>query len=95
MKEKHEHKTSTTSPPFISVISLVDSSRKSVTHPADLSSPHRPVAQTEEAGDGSMLQTAARKTIENMMPPQDRSKATPPQSPSQQEALASQGKVVF
>ncbi|XP_045916918.1 low-density lipoprotein receptor-related protein 11 [Micropterus dolomieu] len=67
-----------------------DSSRKSVTHPADQSSPHRPVAQTEEADDGPMLQTGPRKTIENTIPPQDRSKATPPQSPSQQEAPVSQ-----
>ncbi|XP_044024277.1 low-density lipoprotein receptor-related protein 11 [Siniperca chuatsi] len=67
-----------------------DSGRKSVTHPADLSSPHRPAAQTEEAEDGSMRQTGSRKTIENIIPPQDRSKATPPQSPSQQEAPVSQ-----
>lgn len=66
-----------------------------MTHPADQSSPHRPVAQTEEADDGPMLQTGPRKTIENTIPPQDRSKATPPQSPSQQEAPVSQGKIAF
>lgn len=77
------------------VISLVDNSRKSVTHPADLSSPHRPESQTEEAEDGSVPQTGPRKTPENIIPPQDRSKATPPQSPSQQEASVSQGGVVF
>ncbi|XP_030261322.1 low-density lipoprotein receptor-related protein 11 isoform X2 [Sparus aurata] len=65
-----------------------DSSRKSVTHPADPSSPHQPVAQTEEAGDKSM--TGPRKTVETIVPPQDRSKATPQQSPSQQEAPGSQ-----
>lgn len=84
-------------PPFIcfSVISLVDSNRKSVTHAVDLSNPHQPVAQTDEAEDGSMLQTGPRKTIENIITPQDRSHAAPPQSPTQQEASASQGKVVF
>ncbi|XP_073348944.1 low-density lipoprotein receptor-related protein 11 [Pagrus major] len=65
-----------------------DSSRKTVTHPADPSSPHLPVAQTEEAGDDNM--TGPRKTVETIVPPQDRSKATPPQSPSQQEAPVSQ-----
>ncbi|XP_044185813.1 low-density lipoprotein receptor-related protein 11 [Thunnus albacares] len=67
-----------------------DNSRKSVTHAADLPSPHLPVAQTEEAADGSMLQAGPRKTMENIIPPQDRAKATPAQSPSQQEASASQ-----
>lgn len=67
-----------------------DSSRKSVTHSADLSSPHRPAAQAEEAGDGSALQTGPRKTVESVVPPQDRSKAPPPQSPSHQEAPVSQ-----
>ncbi|XP_029281637.1 low-density lipoprotein receptor-related protein 11 [Cottoperca gobio] len=62
-----------------------NSNRKSVTHPADL-----PAAQTEEAEDGSMLQTGPRKTLENILPPQDRSQAAPPQSPSQQGASASQ-----
>ncbi|KAM8725753.1 low-density lipoprotein receptor-related protein 11 [Acanthopagrus schlegelii] len=64
-----------------------DSSRKSVTHPANPSSPHQSVAQTE-AGDDSM--TGPRKTIETIVPPQDRSKANAPQSPSQQEAPGSQ-----
>ncbi|KAM9339271.1 low-density lipoprotein receptor-related protein 11 [Symphorus nematophorus] len=67
-----------------------DSSRKSVTHPADLPSPRRPVAQTEETGDGSVLQTGPRKTVETIIPPQDRSKSTPPQSPGQEEAPVSQ-----
>nr|XP_046229372.1 low-density lipoprotein receptor-related protein 11 [Scatophagus argus] len=59
-----------------------DSSRKSVAH--------RPVVQTEEDGDASMLHTGPRKTIENIMPAQDRSKAAPPQSPRQPEAPVSQ-----
>lgn len=67
-----------------------DSSRKSVTHPADRPGPRRPAAQTEEAGDGSVIQTGSRKTIESAITPQDRSKATPPQSPRQQEAPVSQ-----
>ncbi|XP_076612154.1 low-density lipoprotein receptor-related protein 11 [Chaetodon auriga] len=67
-----------------------DTSRKSVTHPADLSRPHRPVAQTEEAGDSSMLQTGPRKSVESIVPPQDRSKAAAPQGPSQQEAPVGQ-----
>ncbi|XP_075939853.1 low-density lipoprotein receptor-related protein 11 [Anarhichas minor] len=61
-----------------------DSNRKSVTHPADLPQPE----EAEE--DGSMLQTGPRKSIENIIPPQDRSNAALPQSPSQQEASASQ-----
>lgn len=86
-----------TSPPFplFSVASLVDNSRKSVTHPADLSRPHRPADQTEEAGDASVLQTGPRKTVESIVPPQDRNKATAPQGPSQQEAPVSQGKIVL
>ncbi|XP_010738239.3 low-density lipoprotein receptor-related protein 11 [Larimichthys crocea] len=67
-----------------------DSSRKSVTHPADLPNARRPVAQTEDAGDDSMLQTVPRKTTENIVPPKDSSKVTPPQSPSQQDAPVSQ-----
>lgn len=77
----------------VHLITLVDSSRKSVTHPADPSSPHQPVAQTEEAGDKSM--TGPRKTVETIVPPQDRSKATPQQSPIQQEAPGSQGENVL
>ncbi|XP_037606535.1 low-density lipoprotein receptor-related protein 11 [Sebastes umbrosus] len=69
---------------------IFDSNRKSVTHSAELSNLHRPVAQTEEAEDGSMLQTGPRKTIESIIPPQDRSNAAPPLSPSQQETSASQ-----
>ncbi|XP_054474665.1 low-density lipoprotein receptor-related protein 11 [Anoplopoma fimbria] len=69
---------------------IFDSNRKSVTHPADLSTLHRPVDQPEEAEDGSMLQTGPRKTFENIIPAQDRSKAALPQSPGQQEASASQ-----
>ena len=83
-------------PPVILLFfSLVDNSRKSVTHTADLPSPHLPVAQTEEDTDGSMLQAGPRKTLENIIPPQDRAKATPAQSPSQQEASASQGSNVL
>lgn len=63
-----------------------------MTHPANPSSPHQSVAQTE-AGDDSM--TGPRKTVETIVPPQDRSKATAPQSPSQQEAPGSQGKNVL
>lgn len=55
----------------------------------------RLVAPPEEAEDGSMLQTEARQTIENIVSPLDRSKAAPPQSAGQQEASASQGTVVF
>ncbi|KAM6906699.1 low-density lipoprotein receptor-related protein 11 [Lycodopsis pacificus] len=62
---------------------IFDSNRKSVTHPADLPQP-------EEAEDGSMLQIGPRKSIESIIPPQDRSNAALPQSPSQQEASASQ-----
>ncbi|XP_034383932.1 low-density lipoprotein receptor-related protein 11 isoform X2 [Cyclopterus lumpus] len=64
---------------------IFDSNRKSVTHPVD-----RLGAQPEEAEDVSMLQTEPRKTTVNILPPQDRSKATLPQSPGQQEASASQ-----
>ncbi|XP_026174110.1 low-density lipoprotein receptor-related protein 11 [Mastacembelus armatus] len=67
-----------------------ESSRKSVIHPVDLPSPQRTVVQTEEAEDGSMLQTGPRKTIESIIPPQDRTKAAPPQSPTQQEVSVSQ-----
>lgn len=66
-----------------------------MTHAA-LSSPHRPVAQTEvEAEDGSVLQPGPRTTLQNIAPPQDRSKATPAQSPSHQETSVSQGEVVL
>ncbi|GLD49724.1 low-density lipoprotein receptor-related protein 11 [Lates japonicus] len=63
-----------------------DGSRKSVTHPVDLPSPRQPVAQTEEAEDGSV----PRKTVENVAPPQDRTKTNPPENPSQQKASVSQ-----
>lgn len=67
-----------------------DGSRKSVTHPVGLPSPHRSVAHTEEAVDVSMLQAGLRKTMENIVPPppqsQDRSKADSPQSANQQES---------
>ncbi len=56
-------------------------------HTADLSSPHQSIAQTDEAGAG--------KTTENIVTPQDKSRASPVKSPSQQEAPVSQGKVVF
>ncbi|XP_040920503.1 low-density lipoprotein receptor-related protein 11 [Toxotes jaculatrix] len=67
-----------------------DSNRKSVTHPVDLSSPHQPGVQTEEPEDGSMLQTGPRKTMESIIPPQDRTKTAPPQSPSEQKESVSQ-----
>ncbi|KAM4632909.1 low-density lipoprotein receptor-related protein 11 isoform 1-T1 [Polymixia lowei] len=78
-----------------------DNNRKSVTHSAGTPSLQRPVAQTEEAEDLSMLQTGSRKTMENIAPPyassepQDRTKVAPPppvhpQGPSQQEATVSQ-----
>lgn len=66
-----------------------------MTHPADLSSPHRPVAQTEEDGAASVLQTGAGKTTETIISPQDRSKAPPPKSQSQQQPSVSQGKDVI
>ncbi|XP_053192702.1 low-density lipoprotein receptor-related protein 11 [Scomber japonicus] len=68
-----------------------DNNRKSVTHSVDLPGPHLPAAaHTEEAGDGSMLQTGPRKTIESVVPPQDRARTTPVQGPSQQEASVTQ-----
>ncbi|XP_034555907.1 low-density lipoprotein receptor-related protein 11 isoform X2 [Notolabrus celidotus] len=67
-----------------------DNNRKSVTHNAALSTPNRLVAQTEVSEDVSVVKTGSRKTVESIVPPQDRSKAPPPQSPSQQEAAASQ-----
>lgn len=75
--------------------SSVDSSRKSVTHPVDPPSPHRPAAQGEEADDSSMLQSGPRKSLETIIPVQDRIKTAPPQSPSQQEASVSQGTLIF
>ncbi|XP_074540773.1 low-density lipoprotein receptor-related protein 11 isoform X1 [Halichoeres trimaculatus] len=62
-----------------------DSSRKSVTHTSDLSTPNRLAAQTEESEGVSSVQTGSRKTVESSVPPQDRSKAALPQ-----EAAASQ-----
>lgn len=64
-----------------------------MTHPADES--NRPAAQTEETGDGSMLQLGLGKSIENVPPPMDRSYAGPPQSPGQQEAPVGQGTFVL
>ncbi|XP_071225986.1 low-density lipoprotein receptor-related protein 11-like isoform X2 [Salvelinus alpinus] len=52
----------------------VDGTRKSVTHPAGLPSPHRPGAQPEETEDHSMAQGGPRKTMEEARP-------TPPQAP--------------
>ncbi|KAK6295136.1 hypothetical protein J4Q44_G00343620 [Coregonus suidteri] len=52
----------------------VDGNRKSVTIPAGLPSPHRPVAQPEETEDHSMAQGGPRKTMEEARPP-------PPQAP--------------
>ncbi|XP_068609574.1 low-density lipoprotein receptor-related protein 11 [Brachionichthys hirsutus] len=60
-----------------------DSSRKSVTHPADPSGSHRPVEHAAEATDGSVLQAGPGET------PQVESKASPP-SRGQQEAPVSQ-----
>ncbi|KAM9840845.1 low-density lipoprotein receptor-related protein 11 [Aulostomus maculatus] len=56
-----------------------DGSRKSVTHPVDVPGPHLSVTQTEEAEDSSMLKASLRKTVQNIVAPQDRSKASPPQ----------------
>jgi len=75
-----------------SCVFLVDSSRKSVNHPVDTPSPQRPGAQTEQFEDTSIIPAGPRKTI---IPSQDRSKAAPPHSPSEQEASASQGREVF
>ncbi|XP_037305856.2 low-density lipoprotein receptor-related protein 11 isoform X2 [Pungitius pungitius] len=71
---------------------IFDSSRKSSTHPADVSNRHGLVSQPEEEEeeDGSMLQTEPRKPIENLVPPQDRSKAAFPLNPSQGGASDSQ-----
>lgn len=85
-------KTSTTPPPPPLGISLVDSSRKSVTHPADLLSLHQPVAQKEETGDGSPPQAEPKKTLDG---PQDSSKSAPPQSSTRLETQVSQGQVGF
>ncbi|XP_029487073.1 low-density lipoprotein receptor-related protein 11-like isoform X2 [Oncorhynchus nerka] len=52
----------------------VDGNRKSMTHPAGLPSPHKPVAQPEETEDHSMAQGGPRKTMEEARP-------TPPQAP--------------
>lgn len=67
-----------------------DSSRKSVTHTADLSTPNRLAAQTEASEGVSSVQTGPRKTVESSVPSQERSKVPLQQSPSQQEAAASQ-----
>lgn len=70
-----------------------DGSRKSVTHPADLPIPRRPITQTEEAEDGSMLHTEPRKTMESIVPTQDRTRTKTASSQSsdlQLEATASQ-----
>lgn len=71
-------------------VSLVDSSRKAVTHPVDAPSPQRPVARTEQAEDASMLPTGPRKTTMS----QERSQATP-HDPSEEGASDSQGKAMF
>ncbi|KAM6954390.1 low-density lipoprotein receptor-related protein 11 [Aplochiton taeniatus] len=75
----------------------LDSSRKSVTHPAGASSPHRPVVYTEQAEDHTMDQGGSRKTVEKAEPeqatPGDRNLAAPPppqQNPGQQENPVSQ-----
>lgn len=86
---KARMKTWTTSP---LVISLVDSSRKSVTHPADLSSLHQAAGQTEETRDDSLPRAETEKTMDR---PQDGSKSTPPQSPTRLETQGGQGQVVF
>lgn len=79
-------------PMSFSVISVVDSSRKSVNHPVDLTSPHRPVVQTEESEDSSMLQAAPEKKIISL---QDRIKTAPLQSPAQQDSSVTQGRTGF
>ncbi|XP_022055510.1 low-density lipoprotein receptor-related protein 11 isoform X1 [Acanthochromis polyacanthus] len=63
-----------------------DGSRKSVTHPVEPASPQQPAAQTEQAQDSIVLPAGSRKTI---IPPQDRSNAAPPLSPSEQGASVS------
>lgn len=85
LKRKARMETSTTSPLGIS---LVDSSRKSVTHPADLPNLRQPVAQTEETADGSLPRDEPKKTL-------DGSKSTPPQSSARVETQVSQGQVAF
>lgn len=64
-----------------------DGGRKSVTHTGDLPDPQQPVAQTEEAEDGSMIPAGPRKTV---VPPQDVNQAAPPLTPSEQGAAVSQ-----
>ncbi|XP_076023089.1 low-density lipoprotein receptor-related protein 11 [Genypterus blacodes] len=63
-----------------------DGSRKSVTHTAGLPGPHRTVAHTDTAVDGSMLQAGPSKTVENVKPPppQDSSSSSSSSSSSDQ-----------
>lgn len=75
-------------------VCVVDSSRKSVTHPADALSRRRPALQPEEeeqqeeAGDRALLQQAtARKTVGSTVAAQDGQG----QTTRQLEAAASQG----
>ncbi|XP_068198839.1 low-density lipoprotein receptor-related protein 11 [Antennarius striatus] len=61
-----------------------DSSRKSVTHPVDLSGSRQPGARTAEAVDGSAPQTGLSKTV------QSQTKVSPQPGQGQQEAPVSQ-----
>ncbi|XP_037541542.1 low-density lipoprotein receptor-related protein 11 [Nematolebias whitei] len=65
-----------------------DSSRKSVTHPAE---PQKPAAQTEQAEDPPVVPpvvpAGSRKTVTSAV---DRSQAAPPQGPRDQEASVGQ-----
>lgn len=87
---RNEVKTSAKSPRrcCLFAVRLVDSNRKSVTHPADLSSLRRPVAQTEQTEGESVLQTGSKKTIDR---PQESSKPTTGQGSSQVETQVGQG----
>lgn len=60
--------------------------RKSVTHPGDFPSPRRLVTQTDNTED--LLQAGQRKTVESIVPLQDRTKSQ--QTSSQQDARVNQ-----
>lgn len=69
---------------------LVEGGRKSVTHPGDFPSPRRLVTQTDNTED--LLQAGQRKTVESIVPLQDRTKSQ--QTSSQQDARVNQGRVL-
>lgn len=87
---RNKLKTSAKSPRHccLFAVRLVDSNRKSVTHPADLSSLRRPVAQTQQTEGDSVQQTDSKKTIDR---PQESSKSATAQGSSQVETQVSQG----